>query len=256
MAPVLIRSNSAWSFTARSLNSSRSMILPSPGNFWLLGFSAGSASVATPHTRLLTHPLHRLDRKPVQRLHGELQVLLRRVLVFGVAEAAKALDEDHYGRHEAGHLRRVVQGPAGQSVRPSGYLVARLFRERDEVFVEGDGLYAPQPLPLDGDVFFGGDAGGGLLGGVEHARQHGGVEGALVEGHLAPPVERGDDGGADVDEARGGPHIVASPGVVAEGYRRTGCRDERVPPYFHRGGTGMGVLARKTDGVTLDAEGA
>ena len=90
-----------------------------------------------------------------------------------------------------------VRSAAG---RLSCYLVARLFRQGDQVFVEGDGLCAPQALPLDGDAFLGGDAGRRLLRGVEHAREHGRVERALVEGHLAPSVERGDDGGADVDE--------------------------------------------------------
>jgi hypothetical protein len=89
----------------------------------------------------------------VERLDGELEVLSWRVLVFGVAEAPQAFDEEHYGRHETRHLRRVVQGSARQPMRLTCYLVTRLLCQGDQIFVEGDRLYAPQALPFDGDVF-------------------------------------------------------------------------------------------------------
>src|SRR5215212_9856740 len=57
-----------------------------------------------------------------------------------------------------------------------------------------------------------------------------------VEAHLAPPVESCDDCGADVDEPRGGPHVVGGRGVVPEGYGRAGRRYDGVPPHFHRRG--------------------
>src|SRR4028119_2322434 len=50
----------------------------------------------------------------------------------------------------------------------------------------------------------------------EHVGEHAGVEGALVEGGLAPTVERRNYRRADVHEARGGPHVVAAGGVVPE----------------------------------------
>src|SRR5918995_817179 len=137
-----------------------------------------------------------------------------------------------------------------------GYFGHGLFGQGDQIVVEGNGLYAPETLPLDGDILLRGDAGRRLLGGVEHARQYPGVEGALVEGHLTPPVEGGNDGGAYVDEARGGAHVVAVSSVVAERYRGAGRRDESVSPYFHRRGARVGVLAGEADGVPLDAEGA
>jgi hypothetical protein len=51
----------------------------------------------------------RLRRQPVERLHGELEVLLLRVLELRVREAAEALDEEHHRRDAgAGDLGRVV----------------------------------------------------------------------------------------------------------------------------------------------------
>src|SRR5918998_130050 len=94
MAPVLMRSNSARLFTARSRNSSCSMILPSSiQGFGLRVFRASGKSL---EARCLSRPLHGLDREVVQRLDRELQFLFGRVLVFGVAEAAEALDEEHH----------------------------------------------------------------------------------------------------------------------------------------------------------------
>src|SRR3712207_7702422 len=58
-------------------------------------------------------------------------------------------------------------------------------------------------------------------------------EGALVEGHLAPAVERGHYGRADVHEARGGPHVVAAGGGVPELGGGPGRRDESVAPHVH-----------------------
>src|SRR5215218_119283 len=136
----------------------------------------------------LSRPLHRLLREPVQRPDGELEVLFRRVLVFGVAEAPQTLDEEHYRGHQARHLRGVVQGPARQPVRLTGHLVYGLFGEGDQVLVEGDGLYAPQALPFYGDALLVRDAGRRFFCGVEHARQHGRVEGALVEDISQKPL--------------------------------------------------------------------
>src|SRR5918998_527105 len=78
--------------------------------------------------------------------------------------------------------------------------------------VEGDWLYPPELLPLDLAALFSRDPLARLLRPLEHVGEHVRVEGALVEGGLAPAVEGGDYGRADVYEARGGPHVVAAGG--------------------------------------------
>src|ERR671916_2140192 len=96
--------------------------------------------------------------------------------------------------------------------------------------VEGDGLYPPQALPLDLAALFSRDPLARLLRPLEHVGEHVRVEGALVEGGLAPAVEGGDYGRADVYEARGGPHVVAAGGVVPELDGGAGGGNERVAP--------------------------
>src|SRR3712207_7522666 len=51
---------------------------------------------------------------------------------------------------------------------------------------------------------------------AEHVEEHLLVERALIERHLAPPVERRNYCRADVHEACRGAHVVAARGVVAE----------------------------------------
>src|SRR5918997_5861275 len=122
--------------------------------------------------------------------------------------------------------------------------------------VEGDGLYPPQPLPLDFAALLSRDPLARLLRPLEHVGEHPGVEGALVEGRLAPTVEGGDYGRADVYEARGGPHVVAAGGVVPELDGGAGCGNKRVAPHAHGRRARVGVLARKACRVTFYPEGA
>src|SRR5919204_6364698 len=83
----------------------------------------------------------------VQRLDGELQVFLLRVLELRVREPAQALDEQHHRRHSGPRdLCGVVQRPAREPVRPVRHLADRLARELDQPLVEQDRLDAPDPL--------------------------------------------------------------------------------------------------------------
>src|SRR5829696_7275028 len=67
----------------------------------------------------LSRPLHRLLREPVQRPDGELEVLFRCVLVFGVTEAPQALDKEHYRRHQARPLGSRCDCPVTSSTASS-----------------------------------------------------------------------------------------------------------------------------------------
>src|SRR5918997_1984162 len=236
LTSAFMRASSASSRTPRSRNS--------------------SLSKASPFSLPARCPIYGLDREPVQRAHRELEVLLRRILVLGVAQTPQALDEEHDRRHVRGHRGGVVQRAAGEPVRLPGHLVHGLLGQAEELVVEEDGLYAPEPLPLDRDALFLGDPLGGSLRHVEHVGEHGRVERPLVQGHLAPAVERRDYGGRDVDEACRGAHVVAPGGVVSELYGGPRRRYERVSPHIHRRRAGVGVLACEANGVTLDPEGA
>src|SRR5918997_3755198 len=235
LTSAFMRASSASSRTPRSRNS--------------------SLSKASPFSLPARCPIYGLDREPVQRAHRELEVLLRRILVLGVAQTPQALDEEHDRRHVRGHRGGVVQRAAGEPVRLPGHLVHGLLGQAEELVVEEDGLYAPEPLPLDRDALFRGDPLGGSLRHVEHVGEHGRVERPLVEGHLAPAVERRDYGGRDVDEAGGRAHVVATGGVVSELHGGPRRRDKGVPPHVHRRRAGVGVLAGEAYGVTLYPEG-
>src|SRR5918998_3703869 len=111
--------------------------------------------------------------------------------------------------------------------------------------VEGDGLYPPEPLPLDLAPLFSRDPLARLLRPPEHVGEHPGVEGALVEGGLAPAVERGNNGRVDVYEARGGPHVVAAGRVVPELDGGAGGGDQSAAPPVHGRRAPVGVLGPK-----------
>src|SRR3712207_7167006 len=90
-----------------------------------------------PRSTLFPYPTlfrSRLRREPVERLHGELQVLRPRVLELRMREAAQALDEQHHGRYAgAGHLGRVVQRRSEEhtsELQSRQYLVCRLLLEK------------------------------------------------------------------------------------------------------------------------------
>ena len=79
-------------------------------------------------------PVDRLRREPVERLHGELEVLRPRVLELRVREPAQALDEQHHGRDAgARDLGGVVQRAARQPVRGARDLADRLVGELDQL---------------------------------------------------------------------------------------------------------------------------
>ena len=96
-------------------------------------------------------PRDRLRRQPVERVDGQLEVLLLRVLEPRVREAAEALDEEHHRRDPgARYLRRIVQGPRREPVRRVRDLEDRLVAELDQLGVEEDRL--DRPDLVEGDV--------------------------------------------------------------------------------------------------------
>src|SRR5918998_2725212 len=131
LTSAFIALSRAASLTAMSLNSS-------------------CANVSSPFSRRplrpVGRPIHRPHREPVQCLHRQLEILLRRVLFFGVAQALEALYEEHHCRHQPRHLRSVVQGTARQPVRPARHLAHGFFGEPDKLLVERYRLYLPEPL--------------------------------------------------------------------------------------------------------------
>src|SRR3954449_6138233 len=86
----------------------------------------------------------RLLGEPVEREHGELDVLLPRVLELRVREAAQALDEEHDRRDAgAGALGGVVERAAWEAVRRAGDFANRLVGELEQLVVEQDRLDVP-----------------------------------------------------------------------------------------------------------------
>ena len=116
----------------------------------------------------------------MQRLHRQLQILLRRILLFGVTQTSQALGEEHDRRHVPGHLRRVVQRPAREPVRLPNDFVHRLLGHVQKLRMKWKRLYLPELLPLYFGAFFFGDPFTLALCGFEHVGEDVGVEGALV----------------------------------------------------------------------------
>src|SRR5512133_741010 len=155
-----------------------------------------------PSTRPLADALDRLRYQPVEGPHGELEVLLLRVLELGVRQAAQALDEEHHGGHtRAGDLGRVVQGPARKPMRRAGDLPDRLVGELDQLVVEQDRLDVPDALPLNLDVLLARKTPRGGLGVAQHLRELHRVEVALVEQALRGLDYGRDDAGLRDDPA-------------------------------------------------------
>src|SRR5215207_4696781 len=92
----VIAPSRAASLTAMSLNPSCANLAPFSRQVFSFLF----------RWRLLRvrRPVDSLERKPVQCLYRQLQILLRRVLFSGVAEALEALYEEHHRRHRPRHL--------------------------------------------------------------------------------------------------------------------------------------------------------
>src|SRR5262245_53206278 len=89
--------------------------------------STSPAAIALGLLLRIGDPCDRAVREPVERLHGEREVLLARVLELRVRKAAQALDEHHHGGHaRPGHLGRIVQRTRGEAVRDPGDLAAGL----------------------------------------------------------------------------------------------------------------------------------
>src|SRR5215218_382418 len=83
----------------------------------------------------------RLRSEAVECCDGELEVLGPRVLELRVGEPAEALHEEHHGGDtRSRHLRRVMQGPARQSVGLTGDLGHSSVGEPDQALVEEDRL--------------------------------------------------------------------------------------------------------------------
>src|SRR5829696_8227671 len=236
----------AASLTAMSLNPSCAKLAP---------FSRQLVSFLF-RWRLLRvrRPVDSLERKPVQSLYRQLQILLRRVLFSGVAEALEALYEEHHRRHRPRHLRRVVQRAARQPVRSTSHLVHGFFGKSDKLLVKRYRLYLPEPLPLDRHIFLPRYPLARLLRRLQHVGEHAGVQGALVQRHLAPPVERSDDARSNVHGTDSAAHVVPSRRVVPKLDGRAGRRDKGVPAHVHRRRAGVGVLPRKAHCVPLDPE--
>src|SRR5215217_4779423 len=227
-----IAQSRAASLTAMSLNPSCANLAPFSRQVFSFLF----------RWRLLRvrRPVDSLERKPVQCLYRQLQILLRRVLFSGVAEALEALYEEHHRRHRPRHLRRVVHGFFGKS---------------DKLLVKRYRLYLPEPLPLDRDIFLPRYPLARLLRRLEHVGEHAGVQGALVQRHLAPPVERSDDARSNVHGTDSAAHVVPSRRVVPKLDGRAGRRDKGVPAHIHWRRAGVGVLPPKAHRVPLDPEG-
>src|SRR3712207_7945265 len=90
-------------------------------------------------------PYTTLFRSPVERLDGELEVLSRCVLGLGVTEAPQTLDEEHYGRYEARHLRSEEHTSELQSRQ---YLVCRLLLEKTNLTTDSFASSLFQPAAI------------------------------------------------------------------------------------------------------------
>src|SRR5829696_2165703 len=244
------------SFIAPSRVASLTAMSPNPSCANLAPFNRRLVSFLF-RWRLLRvrRPVDSLERKQVQCLYRQLQILLRRVLFSGMAEALEALYEEHHRRHRPRHLRRVVQRAARQPVRSTSHLVHSFFGKSDKLLVKRYRLYLPEPLPLDRDVFLSHYPLARLPRRLEHIGEHAGVQGALVQRHLAPPVERSDDARSDVHGTDSAAHVVSSRRVVPKLDGRASRRDKGVPAHIHWRRAGVGVLPPKAHRVPLDPEG-
>src|SRR5919107_1524382 len=245
----------AASLTAMSLNPSCANLAPFSRRLVSQSASRLVSFFSCWRLSRVPRPVDSLARKPVQCLHRQLQILLRRVLFFGVAQALEALYEEHHRRHRPRHLRRVVQRAARQPVRSTSHLVHGFFGKSDKLLVKRYRLYLPEPLPLDLDIFLPRYPLARLLRRLQHVGEHAGVQGALVQRHLAPPVERSDDARSNVHGTDSAAHVVPSRRVVPKLDGRAGRRDKGVPAHIHWRRAGVGVLPPKAHRVPLDPEG-
>src|SRR5437764_12822703 len=112
----------------------------------------------------------------VESGHGQLEMLLFRVLDFVVGNSMEALDEHHDGGDAgAGDFGGVVERAGGEAMRFGADLGNGLVAERDEIVVEKNGLDLPEAFPGNGDVPFARETLAGFACFGEHAGKSGGA---------------------------------------------------------------------------------
>src|SRR6266508_6174756 len=202
--------------------------------------------------------LDRLRREPVERLHGQLEVLLLRVFEPRVGEPAQRLHEQHHRRDAcASDLSRVVERTAREPVRRAGDLLDRLAGQLDQRLVEQDRLDVPDALPLDLDVLLLREAARRSLRVAQHLRKLCRVEVTLVEQTLGRLDDRRDDARFRHDAAHRGHGALPGPlRDLADLELETRSARQRVPPLVHRRRARVRGLPAERHLVALDSEGA
>src|SRR4051794_41369630 len=94
----------------------------------------------------------------------------------------EALDKHHYRRHpRARDFRGIVQGAGGQPMRFAASLSDRLAAQCDQLGIEQDWIYLPQPFPRDLYITFLGKTLARIASLLQHSRQRRRVQMSLVE---------------------------------------------------------------------------